>query len=53
MKQKQARYSYPLKLDKKLKDPIKKLAKANRRNINDEINFAVEIYVERNQEKAK
>lgn len=45
MKAKDNRYSYPLKLDKKLKDPLKKIAKANRRKINDEINLAVELYV--------
>jgi hypothetical protein len=53
MKQKTIRYSYPLKLDKKLKDPLQKIAKSNRRKINDEINLAVELYIEQNQDKAK
>lgn len=53
MRAKDTRYSYPLKLDKGLKDPVKKIAKSNRRKINDEINIAVTEYVERNKEKAK
>ena len=52
-KQKEARYSYPLKLDSKLKDPLTKIAKANRRKLNEEINYAFELYVSQNKEKLK
>lgn len=46
---KDTRYSYPLKLDKHLKEPIRKIAKSNRRKINEEINIAVEQYVSNNK----
>jgi hypothetical protein len=49
MKVKDNRYSYPLKLDKNLKEPIKKIAKNNRRKINDELNIAVKLYIEYNK----
>lgn len=38
-------YAYPLKLDWVLKKPLKDLAEKNRRNINDEINIAVEKHL--------
>lgn len=38
-------YAYPLKLDGVLKKPLKDLAERNRRNINDEINIAVEKHL--------
>lgn len=39
------RYSYPLKIDENLKEPLIKKAKANRRKINDEINIAIQMYL--------
>lgn len=51
MKLKDTRYSYPLKLDKKLKEPLRKIAKVNRRKINDEINLAIDLYIQANKEK--
>jgi hypothetical protein len=39
------RYSYPLKLDEKLKSRLSATAKKNRRTINEEINVAVEYHL--------
>ena len=45
MKAKNTVYAYPLKLEKAMKEPLQKLAEKNRRNINDEINIAVEKHL--------
>lgn len=39
------RYSYPLKLDQDLKEPLETKAKEARRTINEEINVAVENHI--------
>jgi len=39
------RYSYPLKLDEQLKEPLEAKAKKSRRTVNEEINVAVENHV--------
>lgn len=52
-KQKEVRYSYPLKLDNKLKEPLSNIAKTNRRKLNEEINFALELYISQNKDKIK
>jgi hypothetical protein len=41
------RYSYPLKLDETLKEPLEAKAKKSRRTVNEEINVAVEIHVKK------
>lgn len=48
---KDSRYAYPLKLDVELKEPLKELAADNRRDINDEINIAVERHLIKNKKK--
>lgn len=48
---KEVKYAYPLKLDEVLKEPLQELANDNRRNINDEINIAVEKHLKRNKKK--
>lgn len=50
---KENRYEYPAKLDKKLKKPLKDLAKETRYSINDLINFAVEHYIKVQKEEGK
>jgi hypothetical protein len=47
------RDAFPLKVSVGLGIMVRKLAKANRRKINEELNIAIEEYVEKNKAKLK
>lgn len=50
-KLKNGKYCYPLKLDGNLQPLIKEVANKNRRNINTEINVAVENHIKKEKSK--
>ena len=52
-KKKEKKYAFPLQLDPALKEPIVKLSEVNRRSINEEMNVAIELYIDNNKDKIK
>lgn len=44
-KESKVRYAYPLKIDEKLKTPLKMKALINKRTVNQEINVAIENHL--------